>query len=80
MKKSQSAKLKIEKVNAIKNKKRVKSNLPVVKCSCGAKILLIPDLAAMDRAIKRHMADHKDADEQFLIKQILTAASKQSQL
>ena len=71
--------MKIEKEITKENRKSPKSNLPIVKCSCGAKILLVPDLAAMDRAIKRHMADHKDADEQFLIEQILTAASKQRQ-
>jgi len=79
LRKNQSAKLKIDKEIAKENRKRSKSNLPIVKCSCGVKILLVPDLAAMDRAIKRHIADHKGADEQFLIEQILTAASKQTQ-
>jgi hypothetical protein len=80
LKKIQSAKLKIEKEIAKENRKRSKSNMPIVKCSCGAKILLVPDLAAMDRAIKKYMAEHKCADEQFLIEQILTAASKQTYL
>ena len=52
--------------------------MPIVECSCGAKILLVPDLAAMEKAIKTHMAMHKGADEQFLIGQVLNAASKQT--
>ena len=79
MKKIQSAKLKIDKEITKANKKKSKFNLPIVKCSCGAKILLVPDLAAMDRALKKHLVDHKGADEEFLIGQILTAASKQMQ-
>ena len=81
MKKLQSAELKINKKTR-ENKQRLrrsKFDLPILKCGCGAKILLVPDLAAMDRALKRHMADHKGADEQFLIEQILTVASKQTQ-
>lgn len=38
---------------------------------------MVPDVAAMDRAIKNHMTEHKDADEQFLIQEIFKAASKQ---
>ena len=79
LKKNQTAKLKIDKESAKEKRKRSKSNLPFVKCSCGAKILLVPDLAAMDRAMKRHIVDHKGADEQFLIEQIFKAASKQTQ-
>ena len=77
MKKIQDAKLKINKEITKENRKRSMFNLPIVKCSCGAEILLVPDLAAMDRAIKKHFADHKGDDEQFLIEQILTVASKQ---
>ena len=77
MKKIQSTKLKIDKELTGEDKKNSKSTLPIVKCSCGAKILVVPDVAAMSLAIKRHLAEHKDADEQFLIRQILNAASKQ---
>ena len=52
--------------------------MPVVKCTCEAKILVVPDLAAMDRAIKNHITEHKNADEQFLTKEILKATSKQA--
>lgn len=71
MNKIQSTKLKIDKETAKENRKESASNMPIVKCACRAKILLVPDLAAMDRAIKLHMARHKGANEQFLIEQIL---------
>ena len=47
--------------------------MPIVKCDCGAKILAVPDLATMSRAIKIHLAEHKGADEHFLIEQIFNA-------
>jgi hypothetical protein len=53
--------------------------MQIVTCACGAKILVVPDVAAMDRAIKNHKVEHKKADEQFLILQILKIASKQVQ-
>lgn len=39
--------------------KQLKGLLPVVCCDCGAEILLVPDLKAMDLAIKAHVAAHK---------------------
>jgi hypothetical protein len=36
-----------------------RSCLVVVKCSCGAEILLVPDVAAMGAAIERHVVEHK---------------------
>ena len=75
MKKIQGTKLKIDKAITKENKKRSKSNMTIVKCTCGTKILVVPDLAAMDKAIKNHIAGHKGANEQFLIEQILNAAS-----
>ena len=74
-KKIQGSKLKIFKENGKKNKSS--SGMPIVKCDCGAKIMVVPDLAAMDRAITAHIVEHKGADEQFLIRQILNAASEQ---
>lgn len=38
--------------------KQLKGLLPVVCCECGAEILLVPDLKAMDLAIKAHVAKH----------------------
>ena len=36
--------------------------LPTIKCECGAKILVLPDLQAMNRAIKAHVAEHKNKE------------------
>jgi hypothetical protein len=76
MKKIQDIKLRIDKKHSKIRKKR--SHMPIAKCTCGARILLVPDVAAMSLAVKNHMAEHKDADEQFLIRQIFDVASKQA--
>ncbi len=75
--KIQSTKLKINKEVTKSYKQRFKSNMPIVMCTCGAKILVVPDLAAMNRAVKNHKVEHKSANEQFLTEQILEVASKQ---
>jgi hypothetical protein len=76
MKKTQDIKLRIDQKHTNIRKKR--SHMPIVKCTCGARILLVPDVAGMSLAVKNHMAEHKDADEQLLIGQIFDAASKQA--
>ena len=38
--------------------KLLQERLPTIKCECGAEILLLPDLQAMNRAIKAHVAEH----------------------
>jgi hypothetical protein len=61
--------------------------MPIVKCVCGAEILVLPDLKAMKNAIKNHVAEHKQASspkwisklgslEEFLTEQILIEATK----
>jgi hypothetical protein len=61
--------------------------LPTIICSCGAEILVIPDLEAMSEALKNHIEDHrkanpkaKEADlyavEQALIEKLLKLASE----
>jgi hypothetical protein len=63
---------------------RCKKGMPTIRCVCGTRILVVPDLKAMNRAIKNHVAEHKQADyglvhdslEEFLTEQILIAASK----
>ena len=58
--------------------------MPTIRCVCGTRILVVPDLKAMNRAVKNHIAEHKKADcglvleslEKFLTEQILIAASK----
>jgi hypothetical protein len=61
------------------------NGLPTVKCVCGFKILVVPDLKAMNRAIKNHLAKHKKAHtdsvrlaffEESLAEQVLIVASK----
>ena len=60
-----------------------KKGMPTIRCICGARILVIPDLKAMNCAIKNHIAEHKKADyglaldslEEFLTERILIAAS-----
>ena len=59
-----------------------KQRMSVVKCVCGYEILVVPDLKAMNRAIKHHVAEHKQSNEgskrltDFLTKQVLIVASK----
>jgi hypothetical protein len=61
-----------------------KKRMPTIKCICGREILVIPDLKAMNRAIKNHVTEHKRADyglvldslEEFLTEQILKMASE----
>jgi hypothetical protein len=58
--------------------------LPTIRCVCGLRILVVPDLKAMNHAIKNHLAEHKQADyglafdslEEFLTEQILMVANK----
>lgn len=37
----------------------LKERLPLINCECGAQILLVPDLQAMNRAINAHAAEHR---------------------
>jgi hypothetical protein len=39
--------------------KHLKGSLPLITCECGAEILLLPDLHAMDRAIDAHVTEHR---------------------
>ncbi len=74
-----------ELVNAGKSKSaKYQKGMPTIRCVCGLRILVVPDLKAMNRAIKNHLAEHKKADyglafdslEEFLTEQILKAAAK----
>jgi hypothetical protein len=33
--------------------------MPIFNCVCGTNILIVPDLAEMNRAIKNHVIEHK---------------------
>lgn len=61
-----------------------KEHMPIVKCICGFEILVLPDLKAMNRAIKNHLAQHKqsqndssrlDLFEKFMTEHVLIIAS-----
>ena len=36
----------------------LKERLPIISCECGAEILVVPDLQAMNRAFKTYVAEH----------------------
>jgi hypothetical protein len=59
-----------------------KMRMPIVKCACGFKILVVPDLKAMNRAIINHVAKHNKSSlerlENFLAEQVLIVASNRS--
>jgi hypothetical protein len=46
--------------------KSTNKKMPIFNCSCGAKILVIPDLQEMEKAIKNHLIEHKKATGQLL--------------
>jgi hypothetical protein len=56
-----------------------KTRLHIIKCACGFEVLVVPDLKAMDRAIKNHAAKHKKVCSKkladFLTEQVLIVAS-----
>ena len=39
-----------------------KTRMPTVKCVCGFEILVVPDLKAMDRAIKNHCSRTQESN------------------
>ncbi len=55
--------------------------MPVFYCDCGSKILVLPDIAAMNKAIKNHLIAHekltgKCLPEETLTQEILKVVSK----
>jgi hypothetical protein len=57
----------------------LKERLPIINCECGAEILLVPDLQAMTRAIKTHVAEHRKTERRNTKKKGI-ATSKISQM
>jgi hypothetical protein len=41
----------------------------IFNCTCGEKILVVPDLEAMNRAVKKHLIKHKNAGDNDLTEQ-----------
>ena len=48
--------------------------MPIFKCSCGASILIVPDLPEMDKAIRTHIIEHKRITGQRLKEEIISQA------
>jgi hypothetical protein len=46
--------------------------MPIYRCSCGSEILVVPDLAAMDRAIQKHVGHHNRITGDHLTQEVLT--------
>ncbi len=46
--------------------------MPVFSCSCGNKILIVPDVREMEKAIENHIAEHRKLSGQTMSKDILT--------
>ena len=42
------------------DKSNRKKDLPIIKCQCGTKILLVPDVKQMSEAIEAHVQEHKE--------------------
>jgi len=40
-----------------------KKRILIVRCVCGSEILVVSDLKAMNRAVKNHLAEHKQAGD-----------------
>ena len=47
------------------------NSMNIFKCSCGANILILPDLPEMDRAILAHITEHKRITGQRLSEDII---------
>ena len=57
-----------------------KTGMPIIECVCGFKILVVPDLKAMNQAIKNHATKHKKASNvsKWLTEQVLIALANES--
>jgi hypothetical protein len=51
--------------------KKTLGKMPVFNCPCGAKILIVPDLGEMNKAIENHLAEHKKITGQSLTEELL---------
>jgi hypothetical protein len=47
------------------------SKMPIFTCSCGEKILIVPDVKAMNEALKNHLPNHKKTTNQTITEQAL---------
>jgi hypothetical protein len=59
-----------------------KKRMPIIRCVCDTRLLVVPDSKAMNRAMKNHVSEHRQADyglvpeslDEFLTEPILTVA------
>ena len=63
------------------HRKKARKRMVVFNCSCGVKILIVPDLVAMNKAIEEHLVEHKkltgkSLSEEALAQEILVAISE----
>jgi hypothetical protein len=49
-----------------------KDQMPIIRCECGAEILLIPDLSEMSQTIEMHLQQHKTAEANHIESILLT--------
>jgi hypothetical protein len=54
-----------------------RNSMPIIQCKCGEKILLVPDLKAMNIAIERHLAAHRKATKKTKIEEESSASLRQ---
>lgn len=60
-----------EKIILLK-RSRKPTTMKIATCSCGEKILVVPDLAAMNKAVDNHLSKH-NCDVLFLLEAIFKA-------
>jgi hypothetical protein len=72
VKRNQQNKAATRKIIPKSHNKKIQKKMPVFNCLCGIKILIVPDLLAMKKAIKNHIIEHKMVTGQFLTEETLT--------
>ena len=61
--------------------KETLEKMPVYNCSCGTKILIVPDLSAINEAIENHLVEHKRItghvlNEEIFVQEILISLTE----
>ena len=51
-------------------KMHIAQTLPQIRCTCGAEILVLPDLEAMNTAILNHLAEHKKNNPEITVTEL----------
>jgi len=61
-------------------KQKPAAAMPIIKCACGTRILVVPDLAAMNQAIENHVAKHTDPNQHSQIRKHLIEQTLKKQV